>query len=989
MAAGPPEIRITDANFGFVGNGEAAIHYAAVANVTPTTPLVVASASISGDLEHWFSFAGPMCDRAAACQFTPAWTLTTVSGSVAVRCAPPVGAIGSRSATLAFTSNAASGIGTATLNCTAAGGAIATTPPSHLIDFGLVNLRGAAVTSVVRITNPGAQPITTTAAATSGPDAARFTVSPVAPATIPAGGHLDLAVTYKPIAERPKPDPDTAELAIATTTSVGTDMVSVALRGRGGAAHAAITSVPTFADSFTNPGPAAQVLPIVIANSGEAVLALSNATLTGSPAWKLMNPDAVELPGGTTYGFLARFTPTDPGPAPTATFQITTSDALNPSLSATLNGNGIRRNVVVAEPVIEFNYAAVDTPVTLSDQRRSDLLRIQNLDAGHAFEIREIRVVGGSGAFEVLGAANVQLGESATRGFDVAFTPPSAGEFEATAAVFLDADPMPQATATLRGHGVFVEVNGGGCAATQDAGLGMIAIVVALLLRRRAVPLVLCSAAIAHADTRNLDIAIFDPTPSTSGAGFEIQSPEVGKNGAWAARALVAYAYNPLVLRAIPNDNATIQHRTTFTLGGAYAFADRFEIGARMPLYLQGGENLSSPTMFGESSASGLARGTLTIHGKARTSRYRHSAGLIVTGVGVALGLPTASEQQFAGSASASLRGVGLASFAPAALASRFVVRGQAGAVVRATADFHDIHQRSGALWGVGATYRAATNLALAAELFGEFVPGGRREPAGGTTALHTALALVGAHYHVQRHVDVGIALGRGITGPGAPALQGVVEVAFSISPPPAASLIRFEADDSDRDGIADEVDRCPDQAEDIDGFVDEDGCPDPDNDHDGIPDLADKCPDVAEDKDGFEDEDGCPDVDNDRDGIPDHFDHCPNDPETINGIDDDDGCPDVGQGLVKIDGDRLEVAAQLTFSATGEIAPESFNALGQLAATLRAHSELLKVRVVALPQRAQALVNWLIQWGISAERLDVGSTTDESVSWVVLQRQP
>ena len=65
------------------------------------------------------------------------------------------------------------------------------------------------------------------------------------------------------------------------------------------------------------------------------------------------------------------------------------------------------------------------------------------------------------------------------------------------------------------------------------------------------------------------------------------------------------------------------------------------------------------------------------------------------------------------------------------------------------------------------------------------------------------------------------------------------------------------------------------------------------DTDHDGIPDAAVKCPDQAEDKDGFEDADGCPDLDNDSDGIPDAKDKCPNDPETKNGFQDDDGCPD------------------------------------------------------------------------------------------------
>ena len=134
---------------------------------------------------------------------------------------------------------------------------------------------------------------------------------------------------------------------------------------------------------------------------------------------------------------------------------------------------------------------------------------------------------------------------------------------------------------------------------------------------------------------------------------------------------------------------------------------------------------------------------------------------------------------------------------------------------------------------------------------------------------------------------------------------------------------------DRDGDGIKDDLDKCPDDPEDRDGFQDEDGCPDPDNDNDGIldvddrcvnepedmdgdqdtdgcpegsdgdrdgdgiPDSKDKCPDLPEDRDGFEDTDGCPDPDNDKDGILDKVDACPNDPEDKDGFEDTDGCPD------------------------------------------------------------------------------------------------
>ena len=99
---------------------------------------------------------------------------------------------------------------------------------------------------------------------------------------------------------------------------------------------------------------------------------------------------------------------------------------------------------------------------------------------------------------------------------------------------------------------------------------------------------------------------------------------------------------------------------------------------------------------------------------------------------------------------------------------------------------------------------------------------------------------------------------------------------------------------DDDVDGIADAADKCPRAAEDRDGFEDADGCPELDNDGDGIQDAKDKCPNVAEDVDNFEDSDGCPEPDNDKDGILDVDDLCPSSPETKNGFEDGDGCPDM-----------------------------------------------------------------------------------------------
>lgn len=130
---------------------------------------------------------------------------------------------------------------------------------------------------------------------------------------------------------------------------------------------------------------------------------------------------------------------------------------------------------------------------------------------------------------------------------------------------------------------------------------------------------------------------------------------------------------------------------------------------------------------------------------------------------------------------------------------------------------------------------------------------------------------------------------------------------------------------DSDGDGIPDGKDSCPIAAEDFDGLVDDDGCPEIDADGDGIPDgieLIHPClkplnPDTDDDglKDGQEDRDGDGQVDanetnpckydTDGDGVKDGDDLCPLVPEDKDGIDDQDGCPEgvVDSGVPLPDG--------------------------------------------------------------------------------------
>jgi len=191
---------------------------------------------------------------------------------------------------------------------------------------------------------------------------------------------------------------------------------------------------------------------------------------------------------------------------------------------------------------------------------------------------------------------------------------------------------------------------------------------------------------------------------------------------------------------------------------------------------------------------------------------------------------------------------------------------------------------------GAGVDKRAGRAFHAIAEIAGATPLGD-----GGFSRRLTPLeATLGARYQWKKF-SFGLGTGFGIVaGVGSPAWRTLATFSWSNDPP-----------DSDRDGVVDTADGCPDDAEDKDGFEDSDGCPDPDNDKDGILDGMDQCPSDPEDLDGFEDEDGCPDLDNDKDGIADVSDKCPNEPETVNEFEDEDGCPDEAPPTDK-DGDGI-----------------------------------------------------------------------------------
>ncbi|MCC7540347.1 MAG: OmpA family protein [Deltaproteobacteria bacterium] len=187
------------------------------------------------------------------------------------------------------------------------------------------------------------------------------------------------------------------------------------------------------------------------------------------------------------------------------------------------------------------------------------------------------------------------------------------------------------------------------------------------------------------------------------------------------------------------------------------------------------------------------------------------------------------------------------------------------------------------------------------------------------------------------------------------------------------------EGEDADGDGIIDDRDHCPLEPEDRDTFLDDDGCPDPDNDADGIRDASDSCADEPEDPDSFQDDNGCPEPDNDSDTVLDVNDRCPNEPGPV----DNEGCPRVYQDVV-VTGSEIRIMQQIFFEFDrAVIRSVSFPILDTVAQVMRDYPTITveiqghtdsrgndDYNLRLSDQRAASVRDYLMRAGIDASRM-------------------
>ncbi|HTM21444.1 MAG TPA: choice-of-anchor D domain-containing protein, partial [Kofleriaceae bacterium] len=900
------------------------------------------------------------------------------------------------------------------------------------------DVQATPATLPVTISNTGTATLNVSDIQITGTDAGRFSFSAnTLPFDIPLASSAVVDVTYTPGIAGVN---HSASLHVFSDGDSNMD-IDIPLTGRGIDRVIAVDPLSVdFPPTYRNPSTPTR-RSLTIRNDGEAPLAITMVSKSGGGenAFTVVDTVPPTIDGLTSQIVDLDFTPTSSGTF-AADLVISNDDNDQPMVMVPLSGMGVVPNFQPVNAACDITVGVgIPTSITASTNC-GDGIGFTNAEPV-ALNVRDIKVIDADGndvdpgMARVVGFTSSDVNAGELVSVDVEITAPEAMQYPLRVQLFVEDDPVMVSQVTINVNAIDVELRGGGC----DAGGGRGSALTALLLlglaaagrrtsrraRGGAMALLLAlsvagGAAPARADrTRNLDLATFRPMPAVEAELVTIDTPRVGESGSWVLGLFFNYAVNPLTLRS-PQEpgmvDALVSGRTGFDLAFSYAFLRRFEAGLVVPMLQQSGDQVM--VVQGVPAADGFSLGDVALHGKA----FLAAADPFRVGGSLTLTLPTATDGEFAGVNGPTGHGQLLAEIQT----GRIQVAANAGFRLRAGSQFGDLDQGNEVTYGVGAGYRVTRALSAIGELFGATGIGGE----GSSKGASPLEAGVGVRWRANRAVALAAGAGFGLQpGIGAPAERGYLLLTYS----PRASAIKelprgtgplVDRRDSDQDGIINADDKCPEEAEDIDKFEDADGCADEDNDRDGFPDgkdlcpnaaedtdkfkdddgcpdedndgdkildADDKCPDEPEDIDGFQDRDGCDDPDNDGDGIPDVIDGCATEAETINGNKDEDGCPDDGESLVMVMPDRIEVFEPVRFEGRGaKILKKSENVLGQVAATLRANRDFLRIRVAVhvhprgaddqqvSEHRAKAVREWLIKWGIEPERLEVkgyGST--------------
>ncbi len=346
-----------------------------------------------------------------------------------------------------------------------------------LVDFGVVDLDGPPpAIQTITLANTGAAALDIASLSRTPDSSDAFSaILPGDAVHLAPGAALAIPVTYAPVITRGPDSFDTLTLvANLVGTLGGPEQTIIEVRGRGVDRHLVIDAAPRFPGTYPYPGAAAPIRPVTVHNTGEAVLEITAAMLTGAPVWQLLDTNPIAIPGGASHDFQLRFSPTAVGPAPGGQLTLVNDDRASPMAIVALTGDGVARQIAVPA-TLDLGQVEVGRDVTVD-------LAISNLDPVTGVMVRDL-VLDSTQVFTVAGAAGTRIEGGTTRSYALRFAPTAVGEFHAQAMLYLDEDPAPQAQISLVGQ---TAAGGhGGCSTGGDARVAVALGLALLLIRRR------------------------------------------------------------------------------------------------------------------------------------------------------------------------------------------------------------------------------------------------------------------------------------------------------------------------------------------------------------------------------------------------------------------------------------------------------------------------------------------------------------------------
>ena len=345
------------------------------------------------------------------------------------------------------------------------------------------------------------------------------------------------------------------------------------------------------------------------------------------------------------------------------------------------------------------------------------------------------------------------------------------------------------------------------------------------------------------------------PIPATNGTGFDshLFRPAMDSKGFFATNGtdilgandfslglVIDYGRNILRLRDVGQESPQlITHQFQGTFHFDYGIANMLVVGLSAPINLSAGEAqfdkqnppqaTVNPAQWSPNAFDSQTLGYLALHAKLRVLRVERGFGLAIS---TQVGVPITDAPRAAGA------DPGFFIWPQIIGEKRFIGAGilKVGANVgfRAhsaggtTLDLRDGRFVDGqrVTYGLGASVRVLDPVDLVADTYGTFLLGEADSAVKPSNEVTGGLKIF-----IERNSFLMLGAGPRYTK-GFEAADVRAFVGFVFEP---------SIGDRDGDGIKDDLDKCPDEREDFDGFEDEDGCPEPDNDHDGIPDFKDK----------------------------------------------------------------------------------------------------------------------------------------------------